>query len=141
MALFVAGYLTPWAAFAAAATTLRWFPWTGSRWTIAALCALAAAWTVTSIRARAMTVVYSFAPALAPDGWESVRDCVTSGTTVGSWCVVSCWPLMLACALSNHDLGIVIAGGMVALVESRSFRPPVTLVAATCGGLAVFAML
>lgn len=141
MALFLAGYLAPWAAFAAAATSLRWFSWTESPWVIAALCALAAGWAMTPVRDRAMTVVYSFAPAIAPDGWQSVRDCVMSGTTVGSWCVVSCWPLMLACALSNHDLTIVIGGGIIALVESRSFRPPVKLVVATCGGLAVFALL
>ena len=141
MALFLTGYLAPWAAFGAGAAALQCVSWTASPWTVAALCALAAAWAMSPVRDRAMTVVYSFTPAIAPDGWRWVRDSAGAGATVGSWCIVSCWPLMLACAFSGHDLVIVIAGGLVTLIERRSFRPPIKLVVATSSGLAVLAIL
>jgi predicted metal-binding membrane protein len=141
IAVFFAGYLAPWAAFAVAAAALRPLPWSHSPWTVAALCVAAAAWAATPVRNRAMTVLYGFTPAIAPDGWQATRDCGAAGVTVGSWCVVSCWPLMLACAFSGHDLAIVTAGGAIALIESRSFRPPVKLVVAVCFGLALFAVL
>lgn len=141
IAVFFTGYLAPWAAAGAAAAAARLLPWSDSPWSVGALCAFAAVWATTPVRNRAMTVVYGFAPAIAPDGWRFVRDSTAAGVTIGSWCVVSCWPLMLACALSGHDLGIVLAGGAIALVESRSFRPPVGLVASICSALALLAVI
>lgn len=138
MAEFVAGYLAAWTACGLLALAGRSLPGGRSPWAVTALCAVATAWAILPSRERAMAMVHGHAPLIAPDGWEAVRDCARSGLTVGAWCVASCWPAMLACAYSGHDLAAVAAGGTVGLVESRSFRPPRRFVIAVSALLTVF---
>ena len=137
MALFLAGYLAPWSVFGAAALGLRQVPWMHASYTVVLLCAVATVWAMVPLRERAMMTVYTYAPVLAPDGWEAIRDCVTAGMEVGASCIVSCWPLMLACVASSHDLVVVAIGGGITFVESRSFRPPTRLVLAASAALTV----
>jgi predicted metal-binding membrane protein len=137
MAVFLAGYLAPWSVFGAAALALRQLPWTQAPYTVVGLCAVATAWAIVPLRERAMMTVYTYAPVIAPDGWDATRDCATAGVAVGASCIVSCWPLMLACAASGHDVRVVAVGGAIAFVESRSFRPPTRLVLAASAALTV----
>ena len=137
MAVFLAGYLAPWSVFGAAALALRQLPWMQAWYTIVLLCAVATVWTIVPLRERAMMSVYTYAPVIAPEGWDATRDCATAGVAVGASCIVSCWPLMLACAASGHDLALVAVGGAIAFVESRSFRPPTRLVLAASAALTV----
>ena len=139
MAVFLAGYLAPWSVFGAAALALRQLAWMHAPYTVALLCAVATVWAMVPLRERAMMTVYTYVPVIAPDGWDATRDCAQSGMAVGAWCIVSCWPLMLACAASGHDLVVVAVGGAIALVESRSFRPPTRLVLAASAALTVVA--
>jgi hypothetical protein len=85
-----------------------------------------------------MMMVHGHAPILAPEGWAAARDCAKSGVVVGAWCVASCWPAMLACAFSGHDLAAIAAGGGISLVESRSFRPPKGFVVLVSAALTAF---
>jgi predicted metal-binding membrane protein len=141
MAVFLAGYLAPWSIFGAAALALRQWSWTHAGYTLVLLCAVATAWAVLPLRQRAMMTVYAYAPVIAPDGWDAMRDCATAGVAVGGWCIVSCWPLMLACAASGHDLAPVAVGGAISFIESRSFRPPTRLVFAASATLTVIVAL
>src|SRR5690349_570613 len=137
MAIFLAGYLAAWSVFGAAALAFRQLPWMHASYTVVLLCAVATGWALVPLRERAMMTVYAYAPVLAPDGWDAVRDCATAGAAVGASCIVSCWPLMLACAASGHDLAVVAIGGGITFVESRSFRPPRRLVLAASAALTV----
>ena len=137
IAIFLAGYLVPWSLFGVAVLTLRQLPWLQGPYSVVVSCAVATIWVTVPARARAMMSVYTYAPVIAPDGWEATRDCVTAGLQVAAWCVASCWPLMLACAASGHDLAVVGVGGAISLVESRSFRPPTRLVLAASAALTV----
>ena len=141
MALFLVGYLMPWSVFGAAALALRQLPWMHASYTVVLLCAVATVWAMVPLRERAMMTVYAYAPVLAPDVWDATRDCATAGAAVGASCIVSCWPLMLACAASGHDLAVVAIGGGITFVESRSFRPPRRLVLAASAALTVFVAL
>jgi hypothetical protein len=138
IAAFVVSYLAPWSILGAIAIPLRQAWWRDAPWTLPAICAVATAWAVLPVRERAMTMVHAYAPVLAPDGWRAVRDWLTTGFTVATTCIVSCWPMMLACAFSGHDLAVVGAAGVIGLAESRSFRPPRRLVIAVSAALTLF---
>jgi len=71
-------------------------------------------------------------------GWDADRDCVKAGLSIGSWCVVSCWALMLACVLCGHHLVALLIGASIGLAESISFRPPRTFVRIASVALAMF---
>jgi hypothetical protein len=137
MAVFLVSYLAPWSIFGAVVLALRQLPWMHAPYTVVVLCAVATVWAIVPLRERAMMSVYTYAPVIAPDGWEATRDCATAGLAVGASCILSCWPLMLACAASGHDLAVVAVGGAIAFVESRSFRPPTRLVLAASAALTV----
>src|SRR5439155_12706102 len=102
---------------------------------------VASAWAILPLRERAMVMSLGHTPVVAPAGWEANRDCTTSGLTVGSWCVASCWALMLACAISRHDPVAILIGGSIGIAEIVSFRPPRLFVILASGALtALFAV-
>ncbi|MEP6915129.1 MAG: DUF2182 domain-containing protein [Acidobacteriota bacterium] len=139
IAACLVSYLLPWSAFGITMVAIRNARWIDSPWTVASLCAVATAWAILPVRERAMMHVHGYAPVVAPDGWRTLRDCTATGLIVGATCILSCWPLMLACLFSGHDLALISAGGVIGLVESRSFRPPKRLVIAVTAALTVFA--
>jgi hypothetical protein len=141
IAAFLVSYLGIWTAFGAGAMALRQPVWTSAPWTLAVLCAAATVWAMLPVRERAMMQVHTHAPIIAPDGWRSLRDCAVTGFGVGTSCIVSCWPLMLACVFSGHDLAVIAVGGTIGLVESRSFRPPRRLVIGVTAALTLFVAL
>lgn len=128
--LFLIGYLAPWSALGIVATGARALAATHADWITVGTFAGATLWACLPIRERAMVMSYGYAPVIPPDGWEADRECLKSGVIVGAWCVVSCWVLMLGCALSGHQLIAMVSGSSIALTESVSFRPPRTYVLA-----------
>ena len=136
--LFLIGYLVPWSAFGTLAAWVRTLPWTHSQWLTAGAFAFATVWACLPIRERAMVMSYGYAPVIAPEGRDADRDCLTSGLIVGSWCVASCWALMLACAISGHHLIAIAVGASIGLAESVSFRPPRLFVLTVSAALTAF---
>jgi hypothetical protein len=58
---------------------------------------------------------------LAPRGWRADRDTLLLGWQVAYRSVLSCWPLMLATAVS-HSLLVMAAAALIAYVENRSAK-------------------
>lgn len=138
IAAFIVGYMLPWTLFGTVVMSGPVKLFFSSTWTVPALCGIAAIWATLPLRERAMVMVYGHEPVIAPDGVRRVWDCTTSGLLVGTCCVASCWPLMLACAASGHHLLIVAAGGAISLIERTSFRPPTRFVVLACSALVIF---
>jgi predicted metal-binding membrane protein len=135
---FVVGYMVPWTIFGVAAITAARPSWAAWPWVVAGSSLVATVWALIPLRERAMMMVHGYAPLLAPEGWQATRDAVTTGLVVAGYCVLACWPLMLVCAFSGHDLAAVVAGGAISAVESRSFRPPRRFVFLASAALAIF---
>lgn len=129
---FLAGYFGPWLALGIAVAGLRQAPWTHIDAAPALGFGAAALWQRTRMHRRALTACHR-TYSLAPSGWRADRDCLYFGAIIGSACVWSCWPLMIACALAGHSL-LALAGGMfVAGAERWWFQPR----AARAGALAM----
>jgi predicted metal-binding membrane protein len=140
--LFLIGYLLPWSLFGMLVAWTRTLPWTHSPWLTVGAFAVATAWVLLPIRERAMVLSYGYAPVIAPDGPSADWDCVRSGLPVGLWCLMSCWALMLACALSGHHLIAIVLGASIGMAERVSFRSPRAFVVLVSVALtAVFAYL
>jgi predicted metal-binding membrane protein len=135
---FLIGFLASWTAAGLLPSWLALLPWSHSRAVVAGAFAIATAWALLPLRGRAMMMAFGYAPLLAPTGWDADRDAAWSGLIVGAWCVASCWPLMLACALSGHHLLALLVGGSIAIVEMVSFRPPRLFVTLASGALTAF---
>ena len=99
---------------------------------------LAAAWQVSVPRRR---VIRRCAPLRlgAASGLAADVDCARAGRAVGLRCVVECWPVMLAMALS-HSLLLMAGLTVVLLTErARGANPYVGPVGRWRPGLAGFA--
>jgi len=141
MAVFLVGYLIPWSSLglAIAATGAAMIATTA--WPLVVLLLGSMTWTLLPIRDRAMAASCGYTPVIAPSGVDAVRDCIRAGLIVGSWCVVGCWPLMLACAVSGHSMVLTIAGAAIIFAETLSFRPPRAFVfASVAAATALFAL-
>jgi predicted metal-binding membrane protein len=136
--LFLVGYFGPWSALGILAAWPRSVLWTHSPWLTVGAFAVATVWACLPIRERAMVMSYGYAPVIAPEGRSADRDCLRSGLIVGSWCLVSCWALMLACAWSGHHLIAITLGASIGIAESVSFRPPRVFVLAVSAALTTF---
>jgi predicted metal-binding membrane protein len=136
--LFLMGYLVAWSALGILAAWARTVPWTQSPWLTVGAFAAATAWACLPIRERAMVMSYGYTPVIAPEGWNADRDCLRSGLIIGWWCLVSCWALMVACALSGHHLIAIALGTSIGVAESVSFRPPRLFVLAVSAALTTF---
>lgn len=123
MVVFVVAYLAPWLAAGVPIALLRTAAIARSPTAPLVAFALAAAWLLVPLRATAFSVCHRTAP-LAPSGWRADRDCMTHGAIVGGACVVTCLPLMAACALAGHTLVTMVAAAAIGAVERFSFRPP-----------------
>jgi hypothetical protein len=126
MAGFLAGYFTPWLALGIMVASMRQGSWP-HHYSVVTLGFLAAAlWQLTSVHKRATVACHRTQP-LAPVGWRADRDCLHFGSRIGIACVLSCWPLMLACALAGHSLVAITGGMMVGIGERRLFWPRTAL--------------
>lgn len=125
IALFLAGYLGPWMAIGSVVAGLREFSWAGGDAAAAAGFALAAVWLLTPWHRHGMMGCHRRVP-LAPAGWRADWDCLRYGGLVGGYCVQSCLPVMVACALAGHGIWAMAVGAVVGRLERCYFRPRVS---------------
>lgn len=119
---FLIGYLAPWLMICVGVVALRGNSWTHT-YTAAASCfVVALLWQFTPWQQRAMMACHRTSP-LAPLGWRADRDCLRFGWIIGGACVISCWPLMFACALTGHHWLAMTGGMALGIAERWSFRP------------------
>jgi predicted metal-binding membrane protein len=119
---FLAGYLAPWFIFGTVTTAAQLlFPFKNSAPISAAGFVVAAIWQVLPVRRRSVLACHRTRP-LAPRGWRADRDCLLYGWMVGTWCVGSCWAVMLACLMSAHSLPAMIGLTGIGLWERTKPR-------------------
>jgi predicted metal-binding membrane protein len=137
------GYLAVWGAVGAVVVGLHAYAWSRTHMATAAFFAAAAAWALVPLRASAMQIGHGYVPVLAPSGFQADWDCVKAGVEVGAWCVLSCWPAMMACGISGHAMVAMVIGALVGAAETASFRAPSEerIATAFAGAAAYFALL
>jgi hypothetical protein len=119
---FLAGYFAPWMVLGLAVAALRVGAWAHTEFAAGAAFVAAALWQRTLTHRRAIAACHDIQP-LAPLGWRADRDCLRFGAMIGTACVWSCWPLMIACAFTGHS-PVAMAGGLfVGIAERRYYRP------------------
>jgi predicted metal-binding membrane protein len=118
---YVLGYLAPWLLLGALFVALRLLPFAHERRAATVLCLIAAGWALLPARERWSGLCHRLI-VLCPAGPRADLDALRQGAVNGAPCVATCWPLMLACAVTGHDL-VLMAGGMaLAAIEKRMFR-------------------
>lgn len=121
-ATFLGAYLLIWAAAGVPVVWLRAQPWTHAPLAVALAFALAAAWTLSRWHTWGARACHA-KRALSPFGWRAWWDVAAYGGRVGVACVVTCWPLMVACTLTGHALAAMVVCAVVGLIDRLSFRP------------------
>jgi hypothetical protein len=138
--LFLIGFLLPWMLVGIMAAWLRTFDWGRSPLLASGLFGLAALWVLVPVRTRALVFCHLRMP-LAPSGWNADRDCLRFSFTIGASCLATCGFLMLACAVTGHNLIAMLGGTVIGALEFRSFRPPTSAIVAGTLLLAVLFLL
>lgn len=118
---YVLGYTACWILAGVLFLLLRLSPLAHDLRTAAVLCLAAAAWIALPIRARWFAGCHRQIP-LCPYGARADLDAFRQGAVHGGPCVRMCWPLMFACAVTGHDLVVMIGGATMAVAEKRMFR-------------------
>jgi predicted metal-binding membrane protein len=136
---FLIGYATCWLIPGVAAALLlaqvRPHGMLPSPTAAAAALVIAGLWQGTAIRGRAVRACHRTMP-LAPVGWRADRDCLRYGWTTARSCIVSCGPMMIACALGGHGAFTAAAAGSIGLVERHAVRPDQRSLGLALGALA-----
>jgi predicted metal-binding membrane protein len=111
IALFVAGYGAVWMAVGAIFTAAvfimkQWLP--QSWWPVAIIALAALVWQASPGKQICLNRCHRHRP-LAAFGFAARRDALSMGFEHGTWCVASCWALMLFPMLlpSGHNLAMV----------------------------------
>ena len=138
--LFLIGFLLPWMLVGVVPTWLRTLDWSYNPLVAPGIFGLAALWVLAPVRTRALAFCHLTIP-LAPLGWKADRDCLRYGLIIGASCVATCGFLMLACALTGHNLIAMLGGTALGALEFRSFRPPTGRIFAGALMLAVWFLL
>jgi hypothetical protein len=120
--LYLLGFLVPWMLVGVAVAWLRMLDGSDNPLLVSGLFGLAALWVLVPVRMRALVFCHLRIP-LAPAGWNADRDCLRFGFLVGGSCIAACGFLMLACALTGHNLIAMLGGTVLAALEYRAFRP------------------
>jgi hypothetical protein len=118
----LAAFLGVWALAGVPAAWLRTFEWVHEPLLPVGAFCVAAVWNLAPSRDRALAYCHLTSP-LAPAGIDADRDCAQFGARLGGACVVTCWPLMLACTLTGHSLPAMVGGALLGSLERRSFHP------------------
>lgn len=140
VAAYATGYLAPWLLLGLVVVVSRRFGVAHETSVAAGLCVFAAAWVFLPAHERWHRMCHRTIP-LYPVGWRADLDAIRQGWANGIPCVAMCWPLMLACTITNHN--VVMMFGCTALVfyEKRMFRLRRTPVAVAAVGLALWTLL
>jgi hypothetical protein len=117
---FLAGFFGPWMGLGLVVAGLRELSAAHTYAAAALGFGFAAFWRRTSVYRQALVACHRTVP-LAPVGWRADRDCLRFGGTIGGACLVSCWPLMLSCALAGHSLIALAASGVAGASERHWF--------------------
>jgi predicted metal-binding membrane protein len=124
--LFLAGYSVVWVLYAVlaelvlAGLQLAWSPLV--RYVVPLSLLLAALWQLTPQKRRSLVACHFTMP-LAPAGWRADLDCSQYGVKTAWHCLVSCWALMLICAVAGHALWAMFVVTLMALSERVVRRP------------------
>jgi predicted metal-binding membrane protein len=127
--LFLVGFLLPWMAVGVVVAWLPTFDWGRNPLMASGLFGLAALWVLVPVRRNALVFCHLRIP-LAPSGWNADRDCLRFSLIVGASCVATCGFLMMACAITGHNLVAMLGGTVLGALEFRSFRQPTSLLLA-----------
>jgi predicted metal-binding membrane protein len=131
--IFLLGYIGPWLVFGLAASLMVFavqrLAWLRLSTAAALAFAIALLWQFTRAKRKSLLACHRTRP-LAPNGWRADRDCLRYGWMIGGWCLVSCWPLMLACAFAGHGISAMVAVTGLGWVERNQPRPNQFLLAA-----------
>ncbi len=120
--LYLFGFLFWWLVLGAVLMVARQYTvWHETR-TAVVLCAVHALWTFVPARAR-WHADCERRILLYPVGMRADVDAFRQGAVHGAACVKMCWPLMVACAVTNHSLLLMIAGTILVIRDKR--RAPV----------------
>ena len=115
IACFLAGYLGTWmAAGVVIIGALRVVPAEWNTYAAVGSVAIAIGWRSTSTYQRALRACQRVVP-LAPHDPRASLDALRYGWLIGRPCVITCWPLMIACALAGHTLVAMAALTLVAV--------------------------
>jgi len=134
------GYLAVWMAPLPVLLAIRLHP-VGTAWWLPTLsCALGAVWALHPARRRWFAKCHREIP-LCPVGIGADRDAIKQGVLTATGCVAGCWPLMLACAFTGHDLVMMAGGTALAFHERRAFRYEPTMLVAAASALGLWTCL
>jgi predicted metal-binding membrane protein len=119
---YLLGYLTWWLVLGVVVVAARQlWPAMHDLRLAAALCVGAAVWALIPARERWFQRCHRRIP-LCPIGWRADLDALRQGAVNGAPCVAMCWPLMVACTITGHNLAMMLGGTALALLEKRMFR-------------------
>src|SRR6185369_11084639 len=118
---YLVGYAACWIGLGAIFAVLRLWPWAHSLTTAAALCFVSAAWAFVPARALCFARCHRQIP-LAPVGLRADVDVFRQGVVQCVPCIKMCWMLMVACAITGHDLALMAGGTLMTTAEMRMFR-------------------
>jgi predicted metal-binding membrane protein len=118
---YLSGYMACWLLAGAVFACVRICPLAHDLRTAATFCLLAAAWAILPVRALWFVCCHRQIP-LCPSGPRADLDAFRQGAIHGIPCIKMCWPLMFACAITGHDLVVMIGGTVLAIAEKRMFR-------------------
>lgn len=118
---WVLGYVSWWVLLGVVFVALRQYPLAQHPHVPAALCVVSAAWAFLPAREHWHRVCHKTIP-MRPTGMGADVDAFQQGSVNGSACVAMCWPLMLACAASNHNVFLMVCGALLAFHEKRAFH-------------------
>ena len=115
IASFVVGYLGPWSVLGILVVTVRFYEWIPNQVAATGACAIATAWAFSRFRGVSNDTSRFEVRAVSRD---PLGGGALLGSRAGVRCALNCWPLMLACGLSGHDLVAVVSGGAVGVVQA-----------------------
>ena len=121
IALFLAGYTGVWLLYGLSVELL--LALLGQSVWITTTCALlAVAWQFAPAKQFGIVQCHRTMP-LAPSGLRADRDCLRFGWTIGGYCWLSCWALMLLGAGAEHALWATAAITGVVWMERTRLDP------------------
>jgi predicted metal-binding membrane protein len=123
--VFLLAFFLVWLVFGAAAVFVQYTMarLTGvNRWGTAAFL-VAAVWEFAPAKPRAITACERSIP-LAPRGWRADRDCVRYGGRIAAYCIVSCWPRMLA-MIAAPSVSTMAVVTLMGVADRRTSQPKV----------------